>query len=117
VVVLPPSVDRARFLPPPDASPDDGPVRLGFVGRLERSKGVLEVPPLLARLAGEGVDARAELIGPADLDQRAELDEAAAPASPETQSAEDFFAGVQEYLAGDRNEESIAKWFKRPGGR
>lgn len=80
VVVLPPSVDRTRFFPGPDTSPGDGPVCLGFVGRLERSKGVLEVPPLLARLAGEGVDARAELIGPADLDQRAELDEAAAHA-------------------------------------
>lgn len=44
-----------------------------------------------------------------------QLDEAAAPAAAETQSAEDFFAGVQEYLAGDRDEESVLKWFKRPG--
>lgn len=45
-----------------------------------------------------------------------QLSESAEPA-PEAQSAEDFFAGVQEYLAGDRDEESIAKWFKRPGER
>ncbi len=80
VVVLPPSVDRSRFAPGDGARSERPPVRLGFVGRLERSKGVLEIPVVLARLAGEGVDTRAELVGPFDSVQRAALDEAAARA-------------------------------------
>jgi len=80
IAVLPPSVDRERFFPAPDPPPDGGTVRLGFVGRLERSKGVLDIPAVLARLVARGVDARAELVGPADPGQRAELTEVAARA-------------------------------------
>lgn len=80
VAVLPPSVDRARFFPGADIRNAGSPVRLGFVGRLERSKGVLEIPPLLASLQREGIDARAELVGPADAEQRAQLGEAGARA-------------------------------------
>lgn len=77
IAVLPPSVDPARFAAHDGELPTDGPLRLGFIGRLERSKGVLEVPPLLARLAEEGLLVRAELAGPFSGEQRAELDEAA----------------------------------------
>lgn len=77
VVVLPPSVDRLRFSPAEGGLPEGEPVRLGFVGRLERSKGVLEVPDVLARLADEGVAARAELVGAFNSGQRSALDEAA----------------------------------------
>lgn len=77
VVVHAPSVDRSRFLHDGGAMPTDDPVRLGFVGRLERSKGVLEIPEVLARLAAEGFPARAELAGPYEREQRAALEEAA----------------------------------------
>lgn len=80
VVVLPPSVDRSCFVPGDGVRSAGKPVRLGFVGRLERSKGVLEIPVVLARLAAERVDARAEVVGPFDFAQRAALDEAAARA-------------------------------------
>lgn len=77
VAVLAPSVDRSCFVPGDDVT-GTGLLRLGFVGRLERSKGVLEIPPVLARLAASGVGARAELAGPASAEQRAELAGAAA---------------------------------------
>lgn len=73
VVVHPPSIDRSRFFTDPSQE-EPGDSRLGFIGRLERSKGVLEVPPLLARLAAEGVAARAELAGPFNHEQRSELE-------------------------------------------
>ena len=79
VALLAPSVDRSRFRPA-DAVADSGLLRLGFVGRLERSKGVLEIPPILARLAASGIVARAELAGPASAEQRAEVEQAAADA-------------------------------------
>jgi len=78
VAVLVPSVDQATFAPDAGESADDGPARLGFIGRLERSKGVFDIPPLLAHLASEGLAARAELAGPFSVEQRAALEEAAA---------------------------------------
>lgn len=79
LVVLRPSVDRLRFSPGGDR-PEGDAVRLGFVGRLEHAKGVFEIPPLLARLAADGVSARAELAGPFSDRQRAELVAAASSA-------------------------------------
>lgn len=58
IAVLTPSVARERF--EPAASLPAGPPVLGFVGRIERSKGVFELPGVLAHLQ----DARVELAGP-----------------------------------------------------
>lgn len=76
VAVLRPSVDRSRFCP--EAHPTEHePLQLGFVGRLEPSKGVLEIPLVLARFAASGVAAHAQLVGPVSTEQRAAFDEAA----------------------------------------
>lgn len=80
IAVLPPSVDRSRFSPGGDVPTLGGPVRLGFIGRLEASKGVQEIPRVLARLTAEGFAARAELAGPFTAGQRAALEQAAARA-------------------------------------
>ena len=58
ISVVTPSVDRERFAPA--AELPTGPPVLGFVGRPERSKGVFELPGVLARLP----DARVEVVGP-----------------------------------------------------
>jgi glycosyltransferase involved in cell wall biosynthesis len=80
VVVLPPSVDRSRFSADGEAAEGGRDLRLGFVGRLEHSKGVFEIPPVLARLAADGIAARAELAGPFSAWQREQLEDAAARA-------------------------------------
>lgn len=80
ITVLPPSVDRSRFSAGDDVATLGEPARLGFIGRLEASKGVQEIPLVLARLAGEGISARAELAGPFIGRQRAALEQAAARA-------------------------------------
>lgn len=80
VTVLPPSVDRSRFSPPAGRVVEEAPARLGFVGRLEASKGVLELPAVLRRLAAADVPARVELVGPSDARQRQDLERAAARA-------------------------------------
>lgn len=77
VAVLRPSVDRSRFSAGDGPPARDAPVRLGFIGRLERSKGVEEIPRVLARLAGEGIAARVEVVGPFTPPQRAALEQAA----------------------------------------
>lgn len=58
IFVLTPSVERERFVPAHEL-PGAAPV-LGFVGRPERSKGVFELPRVLAHLP----EARIELAGP-----------------------------------------------------
>lgn len=73
ISVLVPSVDRSLFRPA-DHVAEQGPIRLGFVGRLERSKGVLEVPAVLRALSDAGFDAGAELAGAFTARQRADLD-------------------------------------------
>lgn len=66
-----PSVDRGSL-----AAPDGRPPTavLGFVGRLEPSKGVLELPPALAALGGE---ATVELVGAHTAEHRAAVEAAA----------------------------------------
>lgn len=80
ITVLPPSVDRSQFSAGGDVATLGQPARLGFIGRLEASKGVQEIPPVMARLAGEGISARAELAGPFTARQRGELEQEAARA-------------------------------------
>lgn len=80
ITVLPPSVDRSRFSAGGDVATLSGPFRLGFIGRLEVSKGVQDIPRVLARLTAEGLSAHAELAGPFTDGQRAALEEAAARA-------------------------------------
>jgi len=58
IVVMTPSIDRECFSPAA-ALPAGLPV-LGFVGRAERSKGVFELPAVLAHLP----EARIEVVGP-----------------------------------------------------
>ena len=65
--VLTPSVDCARFAAATE--PPAGPPVLGFVGRLERSKGVFELLHVLARLP----EARVEVAGPQIGEPRALL--------------------------------------------
>lgn len=64
VVAMVPSVDRQLFHGPRQQPAPDGPVVLGFVGRVEGSKGALEIPALVAALAATGHDVHAELVGP-----------------------------------------------------
>jgi glycosyltransferase involved in cell wall biosynthesis len=77
VAVLTPSVDLSLFHPREKRADADLPL-LGYVGRLEASKGVLEIPPTLRALVDRGIDAYAELAGAATPRQRADLDAAAA---------------------------------------
>lgn len=58
IAVLTPSIDRGRFVAAPELP--GGPPVLGFVGRPERSKGVFELPAVLAHLP----QARIEVAGP-----------------------------------------------------
>ncbi len=67
ISILTPSVDRERFAPA--AELPAGPPVLGFVGRLERSKGFFELPGVLAHLP----EARVELVGPPAGEPRALL--------------------------------------------
>jgi glycosyltransferase involved in cell wall biosynthesis len=69
IAVLRPSVDLSRFTP---ANGELGSPVLGFVGRLDPAKGILDLPQLVAALHG----ARAEIVGPARPGDRAALDEA-----------------------------------------
>lgn len=80
ITVLPPSVDRSQFSAGGDIATLGQSARLGFIGRLEASKGVQEIPPVMARLVGEGISARAELAGPFTARQRGELEQEAARA-------------------------------------
>lgn len=103
VVLLAPSVDRRRFAAVTPDRPDDERPLLGFVGRLERSKGVLELPGVLARLQAQGIAARVELAGSFSADQRDELIEAA------------LTAGVQDglELLGELPGEELAERMRR----
>lgn len=61
VTVLTPSVEKGRFVPA--AAPPAGPPVLGFVGRLERSKGVFDLPGVLAHLPEARIEAAGPLVG------------------------------------------------------
>ena len=96
IAVVSPSVDRELFHPA--AAPPAGPPVLGFVGRLEASKGVLDVPHVLRVLADRGIPATVELVGAADAGQRAAVERAAE------------VAGVRDRLVllGERAPEDVA---------
>lgn len=60
-VVLRPTVDRSRFFPPPTNAFRE--MAVGFVGRVEPGKGVLELPAVLAFLRERQVQVHLELVG------------------------------------------------------
>jgi len=74
VVQLSPSI-APEFAPAAGGFPD-GPPILGFVGRAEASKGIFDIPEVVASLAESGIDARVEIVGPCSFDQQRMLDEA-----------------------------------------
>jgi glycosyltransferase involved in cell wall biosynthesis len=50
-------------IPRVSRSPDDGPLRLLFIGRLDRDKGVLDLPEIDARLLARGIAPRWTIVG------------------------------------------------------
>ncbi len=72
-------VDTAHFAPPPDPVPCPlGPiVRVALVGRMLRSKGVLDAVAAVRRLRAEGLAVELMLAGPTDPDNPDSLDDRA----------------------------------------
>lgn len=73
VVIMTPSVDRSLFHPPEVPARSRGIPTLGFVGRLEASKGVFELPRVLRGLKDSGVPATVEAIGHGTLAEQESL--------------------------------------------
>lgn len=97
---LQPSVDKRLFRPPKGRSSDHV---VGFVGRLEHGKGVLELPHVVARLHQKGIDAQLELVGPAHPRLIAEL------------RAASVSLGVQDHLTflGEATDQVVADLMRR----
>lgn len=73
VVIMSPSVDRSLFHPLEVPARNSASPVLGFVGRLEASKGVSELPRVLRRLKDSGAPATVQAVGHGTMDEQESL--------------------------------------------
>lgn len=89
-----PSIDRRIFSPDPAPGPSGGRLRLGYVGRLEESKGVFELAEVLRQLSD--VAPELECLG-------------SAPSPAERSRAEQVFNGQRVNLTGELPPAAVAE--------